>query len=53
MTREEIESCIQTLRFLENSFINNHGIFLNDKNPDNIEKIIKFLKDNGKAESEG
>ena len=45
MRNEEIESCIQTLRFLENNFINDHGIFLNDKNPDNIEKIIKFLKD--------
>ena len=46
MTREEIESCIQTLRFLENNFINDHSIFTNDKHPDNIEKIIKFLKEN-------
>ena len=43
MTNEEIESCIQTLRFLENTFLDDHGIFLNDKHPDNIEKIITFL----------
>ena len=43
MTNEEIESCIQTLRFLENTFLDDHGIFLNDKHPDNIEKIIAFL----------
>lgn len=43
--RREIDSCIQTLRFLENNFINDHGMFMNDKHPDNIEKIIKFLKD--------
>lgn len=45
MRNEEIESCIQTLRFLENNFINDHGIFRNDKHPDNIKKIIKFLKE--------
>lgn len=43
MTNEEIVSCIQTLRFLENTFLDDHGIFLNDKHPDNIEKIITFL----------
>ena len=43
MTNAEIESCIQTLRFLENTFLDDHGIFLNDKHPDNIEKIITFL----------
>ena len=43
MTNEEIESCIQTLRLLENTFLDDHGIFLNDKHPDNIEKIITFL----------
>lgn len=43
MTNEETLSCIQTLRFLENNFINDHGVFLNDKHPDNIEKIISFL----------
>lgn len=45
MTNEEITSCIQTLRFLENNFINDHGTFMNEEHPDNIEKIIKFLKE--------
>lgn len=43
MTNEEALSCIGTIRFLQNYFLSNHGVFTNRELED-IETVIKKLK---------
>lgn len=43
MTNEKALSCIETIRFLQNHFLSNHGVFTNRELED-IETVIKKLK---------
>ena len=43
MTNEEALSCIGTIRFLQNHFLSNHGVFT-DRELEDIETVIKKLK---------
>ena len=43
MTNEEALSCIETIRFLQNHFLSNHGVFT-DRELEDIETVIKKLK---------
>ena len=43
MTNEEALSCIGTIRFLQNYFFSNHGVFT-DRELEDIETVIKKLK---------
>lgn len=43
MTLEESLSCIATIRFLQNHFLSNHGVFT-DRELEDIETVIKKLK---------
>lgn len=43
MTDEKALSCIETIRFLQNHFLSNHGVFT-DRELEDIETVIKKLK---------
>lgn len=43
MTDEKALSCIETIRFLQNHFLSNHGVFT-DSELEDIETVIKKLK---------
>lgn len=43
MKNEEALSCIATIRFLQNHFLSNHGVFT-DRELEDIETVIKKLK---------